>query len=308
MRHAAAGVGADVEANPVTTEAPNRGNTEPAKITLFLVVGDPKRLRTATLSNWNGKAIAAPRTDLEDLLAREEIRKPGVYLLMGTNSNTGNRAAYIGEAEELRKRLKQHRDEDFWNHVVVFFSTSENLTKSHIKYLEGRLIEEAKNAARVTLENSQSGGAKLPESDRAEMEVFLDKIRLLLPALGSDVISPVLVPSGDKRSEEGLLVCAIKGLKAQGRRTPAGFVVLKGSEAVLENRPSSAKWPWTATLRKRLIEEGTLLEDKACFRFSRDTEFASPSAAAAVIHGGHANGLTAWKDKHGKTLKELEAP
>jgi hypothetical protein len=35
-------------------------------------------------------------------------------------------------------------------------------------------------------------------------------------------------------------------------------------------------------------------------------EFASPSAAAAVVHGGHANGLTAWKDASGKTLKELE--
>jgi len=36
-------------------------------------------------------------------------------------------------------------------------------------------------------------------------------------------------------------------------------------------------------------------------------EFSSPSAAAAVIHGGHANGLTVWKNKDGKTLKELES-
>jgi len=40
--------------------------------------------------------------------------------------------------------------------------------------------------------------------------------------------------------------------------------------------------------------------------FTKDIEFASPSAAAAVIHDGHANGLTAWKDASGKTLKELE--
>ena len=31
-----------------------------------------------------------------------------------------------------------------------------------------------------------------------------------------------------------------------------------------------------------------------------------PSAAAAVIHGGGANGLTAWKDASGKSLKEIE--
>ena len=41
--------------------------------------------------------------------------------------------------------------------------------------------------------------------------------------------------------------------------------------------------------------------------FTQDIEFSSPSAAAAVIHGGHANGLTAWKNKDGKTLKDLES-
>jgi hypothetical protein len=38
----------------------------------------------------------------------------------------------------------------------------------------------------------------------------------------------------------------------------------------------------------------------------KDVEFSNPSAAAAVIHGGNANGLTAWKNKKGKTLKQLE--
>ena len=41
--------------------------------------------------------------------------------------------------------------------------------------------------------------------------------------------------------------------------------------------------------------------------FTNDVEFSSPSAAASVIHGGHANGLTAWKNKAGKSLKELES-
>jgi hypothetical protein len=41
--------------------------------------------------------------------------------------------------------------------------------------------------------------------------------------------------------------------------------------------------------------------------FTKDAEFSSPSAAAAVVHGGHANGLIAWKNTNGKTLKELES-
>ena len=40
--------------------------------------------------------------------------------------------------------------------------------------------------------------------------------------------------------------------------------------------------------------------------FTKDYEFSSPSAAASVIHGGHANGLQAWKDTKGISLKEKE--
>ena len=60
-------------------------------------------------------------------------------------------------------------------------------------------------------------------------------------------------------------------------------------------------------MRQKLKEEGTLETKPDYLVFSQDAEFSSPSAAAAVIHGGHANGLVAWKNSHGKTLKELES-
>src|SRR5439155_25088399 len=50
-----------------------------ATIRLFLVHGDPKRLRIAELSNWTGKAVSAPRTEFEGVLAREESEKSGIY-------------------------------------------------------------------------------------------------------------------------------------------------------------------------------------------------------------------------------------
>ena len=64
--------------------------------------------------------------------------------------------AYIGEAEVIRDRLKQHKVKDFWNAVVVFVSKDENLTKAHIRYLENRLLQEAKQAGRYRLENSNT--------------------------------------------------------------------------------------------------------------------------------------------------------
>jgi len=47
-----------------------------ATIKLYLPQGDAKSLRTAEISNWTGKAIAAPRTEIEQLLARAEILEP----------------------------------------------------------------------------------------------------------------------------------------------------------------------------------------------------------------------------------------
>lgn len=277
-----------------------------ATIKLFLVHGDAKRLRTAELSNWTGKAVAGPRSELDGVLARDEAANPGVYFLSGVDSQTGRPAVYVGEAESIRDRLRGHLDKDFWNHVFFFISKDENLTKAHIRYLEGRLIEQAKAVGRALVMNGQSSGAKLPESDREDMEIFLERIHQLMPVLGADVLLPIgSTPSG--MTEKQVLVCEIKGLKAIGRLTPTGFVILKGSQAVLQERPSAQQYPYTVASRRKLIDDGTLVEDGGHLKFTHDTEFSSPSAAATVVHGGSANGLLAWKSKDGKTLKELEA-
>ncbi|EPA2035184.1 DUF4357 domain-containing protein, partial [Pseudomonas aeruginosa] len=60
-----------------------------ATIKIFLPLGDPKRVRTAEISNWSGKAIAAPRSDLDRLLNRRELLQPGVYLLLGEDPDSG---------------------------------------------------------------------------------------------------------------------------------------------------------------------------------------------------------------------------
>ncbi len=276
-----------------------------ATIKLFLPRGDAKSLRTAEISNWTGKAVAAPRTEIDELLAREELDKAGVYILIGNDILTNAPRAYIGEAEVIRERLKQHKTKEFWVSAMVFVSKDENLTKAHVRYLESRLLAEAATVNRFTLEQNQAGGAKLPESDREDMEVFLARIRQLLPVLGSDILAPIAQPS-DKAQPGGLLYCRIKGAEGRGQRTANGFVILRGSTAVLEERPSAENYPYVMAQRKQLIAEGVLTEKDGLLVFTRDAEFSSPSAAAAVIHGGSANGLIAWKTEGGKSLKKLD--
>ena len=185
-----------------------------ATIKIFLAHGDPKRLRTAELSNWTGKAIAGPRSEFDSVLARDESQKSGVYFLSGIDPETGRSAVYIGEAESIRDRARGHLDKDFWNHIVFFTSKDENLTKAHIRYLEGRLIAQARKVGRAQIKNNQSSGARLPESDREDMEIFLERFinycQFSVWSVGPIAINAVAATEFESLSRE------IKGLKPPG--------------------------------------------------------------------------------------------
>lgn len=276
-----------------------------ATIKLFLPRGDAKSLRTAEISNWSGKAVAAPRTELEDLLAREELDKTGIYILLGSDPKSDAPRAYIGEAEVIRDRLKQHKSKEFWVSAIVFVSKDENITKAHVRFLESKILEEASRINRYQLEQNVATGSRLPESDREDMEVFLLRIRQLLPVLGSDLLTPIAQAS-TKPQPGGVLYCKNKDAVASGQRTQNGFVVFGGSTAVLVPRPSADSHPTVLVHREKLIKDGLLKKRLQVLEFLKDVEFLSPSAAAVVIHGGNANGLTAWKSLEGKTLKQID--
>ncbi|WP_415905573.1 GIY-YIG nuclease family protein [Neptuniibacter sp. QD48_55] len=275
----------------------------PVSIKLFLCDGDPDGIRTAELSNWTGKALAGPRSDLSNLLLRDELRKPGVYFLSSKDTVSGLLNLYIGEAESVGKRIRQHQSEDNWDWIqlISFVSKDENLTKAHIRYLEGALISKAKASSRICDLNNQGGGARLPESDQAEMDVFLENMLKLLPVLGITELEPESEKPADMNQ---MLFGVTKGCNAQGNRTAGGFVVYEGSQAVKEHRASAGK---TKKRRESLIEQGVLVEDGDAYCFSRNYEFGSPSEAGAMVCGGATNGLTFWRNKDQISLKEIEA-
>lgn len=287
-----------------TSAAYTVANMTSATIKLHLPSGDAKSLRIAEISNWTGKAIAAPRTELDDLLRREELEKAGIYILLGTDPQTNAARAYIGEAEVLRDRLRQHRNREFWISAILFTSKDENLTKAHVKYLESELLREALEVNRFLLDQNQTVGCRLPESDLGDMRVFLSHIRQLLPVLGSDILIPIVESSTLKQDPKNTLICRNRGAEARGQRTASGFVILRGSTAVSQERGSIPRW--VVELRQKLIENGSLTRSKDLLAFSTPVEFASPSAAAAVVYGGTANGLTAWRTESGVSLKQLD--
>lgn len=127
-------------------------------IRIFLVEGTPNSILTAEIINWTGKVIVAPRSQLPELATRTEAKRTGVYILAGDDpSNPLKERIYIGESDNVFKRLTEHNkddNKDFWTRSVLIISKDENLTKSHIRYLESKLIHLAQQAKRGTIEKA----------------------------------------------------------------------------------------------------------------------------------------------------------
>jgi hypothetical protein len=119
-----------------------------------------------------------PRSDLAALLKRQETSRTGIYLLLGDDPESlGGSLAYIGEGDDVGKRLYQHAraedqgGKDFWERAIVLTSKDANLTKAHARYLESRFITLAQQARRSRLTNDTAPvPLPLPEADVSDME------------------------------------------------------------------------------------------------------------------------------------------
>ena len=274
-------------------------------IRIFLIDGDPNGRMSCELSNWSGKAYKIPRIKIKDCSDRDDLSSTGVYLLFGKDDD-GKDQVYIGEAESILKRLNQQlTSKDFWNEAIIFISKDENLNKAHIKYLENRLHDIAKAANRYKVDNlfvpTQSS---ISESDRAEMEEFIEHIKLLVNTLGHKVFEEKR-EFNPKQKQTTFFIKTTRGADAQGEQSSDGFVVFKGSKAAPTN--VNSMFPNFINYRQKLIDEGVLLNKEEYLEFTDDYIFSAPSTAAIIIMGRNANGLTEWKTKDGKTLKEFES-
>lgn len=271
-------------------------------IELFLVNGTAESLITAELSNWNGKAIKIPRTEVLSC-DRDDIKGVGVYFLI-CQEEDGADSVYIGEAENVLDRLTQHlrdfqvgKEKYYWNTAVTF--VGRDLNKALIRYLENRFVEIAKECGRYSiLTKNTYKNTVLKEAQVASMEEFIDNVKILINTLGYKVLMPV--PKAT--SETVYLYCKGSGAQAKGFISAGGFTVTKGSLVSDHTVPSfEIRGKNYYNLRNALIRDG-VIEDRA---FVRDYEFNAPSAASAVILGRTSNGNDDWKTVDGVKLKEL---
>ena len=142
--------------------------------------------------------------------------------------------------------------------------------------------------------NALKAAMSIPKAQPAERAVELQT----LPANTADN------RPDDRDPSKPRLFIKAKGVVAEGQETKNGLLVFARSQAVKEAVPSCQEY--TVEMRNSLVQQGVLVVGPDCLTLARDYAFDSPSSAASVILGRNANGRIDWKDRDGRTLKQLQ--
>lgn len=276
-------------------------------IELFLVNGTADSLIIAELSNWNGKAIKIPRIEVSSC-DRDDITQAGVYFLF-CKEDDGSDSVYIGEAENVKDRLVQHlrdyqseKEKYYWSTAVVFIGR--DLNKALIRYLENRFVEIARASKRyLVLTKNTYRNTVMKESQVAVMEEFVDNVKILINALGYKVLEPFAQKDSSTTTvDDELLYITSGSVNATGKVTAEGFVIFAG--ATLNEKTSVKSLNVGMQKQRQKLLDSSKVDDLVT---TEDILFSSSSAAADFILGYSVSGPKTWKNKEGKTLKEIES-
>lgn len=281
-------------------------------INLFLLDGTANGRIKCTIDGRSGIIFKIPRKDLAKSKDRDELKRDGVYILLGEEN--GQATIYIGQAGSRKNangilsRLGEH-DRDpakaFWTEALILTTTDNSFGATEISWLEHKFCNMAIKAARYAVKNGNDPSpGNLTEEKESALEEQIDFVKLILSAIGykifeppQKVLPPPVIDSGEEIFYLPRKIKALgKNINAKMKRTPTGYKVLAGSEL----SPLDAEC-LSANLKKLRhsdkIANWILLEDM---------EFNSPSTAASFVLGNNINGLVEWKTKDGVPLKDLQ--
>lgn len=306
------------------------------KIDLIIHDGDSEGIWEAKKSQSSFKVIGFPKDRFQEIQDNSKFLKdeqPGVYILIGSKGgNLDEYYYYTGESEEVKTRLSKHQsDMKFWTDTILLISTAgNNITKSHVRYIESKLFSKVSNASRWTRwtksgrtrkPSDNAGG--LPDYERNSMNEIINLIPMLVLSLGWDIFRNRIEPSPELESTKGSKATKDTHKSAKDRKdikplkypefyfsglgfssemivkSDKEFVVLKESTVRINTVPSLRKG--ILDLRGNLISSGVLRQSNGVLVFTRDHTFRSTSTAAETIAGRNERGPTAWKMKDGKT-------
>lgn len=271
-------------------------------IKLFLLDGNPNGRWICELSNWTGIAYKIPRNMIKESENREELSSPGVYFLFGRDDENDKPLVYIGEAENIISRLKQHLDKkENWNEAIVFISKDSNLNKAHIKFLEHKFYTIARQCDRYSIDNSNTPTkSSVSEAEIAELEEFIYNAKILVNVLGHKTFESYSEKQAKETNDNPTFYISAGDGKASMIATSDGYVLQKGScihKIAAESLSNGIKNKVEQSRNTGEIKNNILQNDKL---------FSSSSSAAAFAAGYSISGPQQWKMSNGITLKSFE--
>ncbi|WP_075183335.1 GIY-YIG nuclease family protein [Pantoea sp. 1.19] len=273
----------------------------PRTIQLFLPTGDPAGIRIAEQTTSIIRVIEVPRSDIAEFLAMPEARQVGLYFLVaGDNKDE----VYIGQSGEVGGRLMQHHKEGTkdWERALVLVSLTNNLTQTHVLYLESLAIEKARSCQRYSLLNGNSGQrTHTPVPLKADCDEIHDIGSLLLATLGYPLFESLTAAT---TSSVQVFICNRAKVTARGIYTNEGMVVLKGSSAPMTTTRKTEQRYFDK--RDQLLAKGVIVQQGDRFVFQRDHLFQTPSGASMFLLLGTSNGWVDWKTEQGMTLHDYQ--
>ena len=287
-------------------------------INMFLMDGEVTGKIKCTLSNWTGVIYKTPRIQLGDLKSRDEMKQSGIYFLFGRDEDKQKDVTYIGQAttrkngEGVLLRIQEHtRDThaDYFNDVIILTTQNNSFGPTEISYLENKFTQLAKEAGRYIVKNGNDPNpGNVTEEKESELDEIVENTLMIIGTLGYRVFVPMTKKVSQDLTDNHSTYLYLKRktkksnkvIEATCERTTEGFVVLEGSQVEIKDSPylpASLKEMRQNLIASRVIQDGVLKEKQL---------FSSPSYAAAFLLGMQTNGRTDWKNRDGRTLKELE--
>lgn len=274
----------------------------PRTIQIFLPTGDPAGIRIAEQTTSIIRLIEVPRSDIVEFVKLPEAKQVGLYFLV---SGDNKDELYIGQSGDVGSRLMQHYKDERkdWERALVLVSLTNNLTQTHVLYLESLSIEKVKHCQRYELLNG-NGGQKphTPIPLKADCDEIHEIGSLLLATLGYPIFEPLTETSPTKA--EQVFSCNRTGVDARGIYTNEGMVVLKGSSAPMVTQRKTEQRFYDK--RDQLLAKGVITLQGDRFVFQRDYLFPTPSGASMFLLLASSNGWLDWKTAQGITLHDYQ--
>lgn len=276
-------------------------NPNAKTLQIFLPTGEPRGIRIAELTTRIVQAVLIPRSDLATAKTRPELDHLSVYFLFGDSEEAAKPIVYVGQTEDVRKRLDYHNStKDFWQTAVLVISKTHSFTQAHIRFLEYYCVKKAKEIGRYALNNDQTPSRPfVTEPMEADLLDGFETLATLLSTLGYPVFEPII-----KHDTSEQFFLKGRDAEAVGELVEDGFVVRAGATARKEIVASALNS--VTPMRAKLVESGVIVEDNGQYRFTQDYLFNTPSGAAAVVLGRTSNGWVEWRNAEGTTLHDAK--